>query len=230
MLVEREEDGMSGTEVPEKGQIWIRSGDKGLEASVAIHAVERETVRFYPLGGGMSRSASLQTFAEQYEFVSPETAAQWSQENRPILITGDWFDYDAHPIPAYTNGSHWNGFETPAFTREAIEASIRDGGICSDEAGTALLYDANRDTFVLLATADGDPMPKVLDRGALLSRAAAGERVVSMSGADLEITEFPGRAILVDGKALTVYDIGAGSWCWQDFDEPDETPSPRRCR
>ena len=60
---------------------------------------------------------------------------------RPFNVTADWLA-DGVVIPAFTTGATWNGWECPAFAKEAAD---RVADACSN-----IRYDEATDAFVVI--------------------------------------------------------------------------------
>jgi hypothetical protein len=90
----------------------------------------------------------------------------------------------------YTAGHTWNGWARPYFTREVGDQIVADW-IAPGAPTLHAHYDADTDTFFF---ADDSAWP-------------------------MEPETFPGETHLVDGRPMTLYPIGNGSWIWDEIRE-----------
>jgi hypothetical protein len=92
----------------------------------------------------------------------------------------DWLP--GQRFAGYTDGSDWNGFERPYFSKPAAEALLRS----CEASGYAWEFNEEADAFVV--------------------RQLVADEIYEES--------FPGAVIEVNGAAMRLYPIGAGSWIW----------------
>lgn len=74
--------------------------------------VQIHSVQFAAQGGGPLLTVSGDQFAETFE------PAEWPGYHL-VSVTGDWLP-EGTKIPAYWNGTYWNGWVTPMFTGAGI--------------------------------------------------------------------------------------------------------------
>lgn len=89
----------------------------------------------------------------------------------------------------YTNGTHWNGWACPWFTKEtALEIADAYNALIPDDKARAI-YNETEDTFIFYGYDEAEP------------------------------EEFKGKDFIINGKTLHLYPIGNGSWVWDDIAE-----------
>lgn len=119
-----------------------------------------------------------------------------SAPRHPLRLTRIQLN-EERPVEAYTDGSTWNGYLRPHFTlaqgKAFLEADPFFRGV----------YDEAKDRFVFPAHPEEDPYPHEADPE------WSGEGKV-WDPPDV----FGPEMVLVDGKPLKVYAIGADGWVW----------------
>lgn len=98
--------------------IYIDTAGRRVETQDA----EADPVKFYPQGGGFERRLEYTAFHARF-LPAPEPA--W----RAGTVTAEWFvtEEGVNPAyPCYSDGSLWNGFGMPYFTKETIDKVLAD--------------------------------------------------------------------------------------------------------
>lgn len=135
---------------------------------------------FHDVGGGFMHSIPAPEFHEVFhlELEPPKF--------RLALVSGDWLEHEdgAKLLPCYTDGSRWNGWAKPRFSKEQVLEMM-----AADPSGMfeGTTYDAEKDAFIY------DPE----------WREEQGE----------DIAVWPGRDIETADGVKHLYEVGDG-WCW----------------
>lgn len=82
-------------------------------ACYEVAAANEQRVTFFQQGGGFHRIMQTQTFMALHKLVSAKPKFE------EVLITADWLD-EGVMIPAYADGSRWNGWAIPHFGEEGV--------------------------------------------------------------------------------------------------------------
>ena len=139
-------------------------------------------VEFFQQGGGFSKQMPLGLFHSTFKSApAPQFA--------PIRVRGDWFPHEVMTLPAYGDGTFWNGWAMPYFDRAGADALA---GLMDN-----VTYDEELDAFVA-KTESAEDEPEVYESS----------------------------SITVNGAAVQVYAIGAGSWCWDEITPADVEGAP----
>lgn len=120
--------------------------------------VQIHSVQFAAQGGGPLLTVSGDQFAETFE------PADWPGY-RLVSVTGDWMP-EGVKIPAYWDGTHWNGWVTPMFPGESLVqlAALMPDTVSFDgtEGGVLAIHDQHEgDTDIIEPeeiTVDGQPI------------------------------------------------------------------------
>lgn len=191
---------------------------------VSVTEVRDGVVAFAAEGGGFVKSCPVAKFENDFRPEMPEDRAKRLAYVKEAVQL-EWDDPELR-IPAWTNGRYWNGWAMPAFEREdllkAIESKLID-----------VQYYEPADMFVSVMALDGHDVLPVFDREKLhaemAERAAAGDHYVEtkIGGVDVGIDLYPGEDIpTADGGTVRAYAVGAGSWCWERYDAPEDVSKP----
>jgi hypothetical protein len=121
------------------------------------------------------------------------------QKPRKGLATGHWLN--GRPLQAYYSELNWNGWLMPYFERDDLLQAIK-----SQPGMSNVTYDEKDDQFIAFMGADPD-------------KATPEERE--------ELTErYPAQQVETIDGIKTLYALGAGSWCWEEYSE-DQAPEGR---
>lgn len=203
------------------GDHYLPKANKVLEALVQISSVEDGRVHFVADGGGFVRNAPAAEFLKRYEFADEATLDSLRVFRRELVAIDD-----EEGIPAWVDGTLWNGFALPFFEKEAVEKLIETTfGEGSDRGATIFPVE---DGYVLVESACGENLPE-FDKDAIAKLASAGKADTKMKDADGEeievyITHHAAITIKAEGKEIKTYAIGDG-WTWSVV-EPDTAPAP----
>lgn len=178
---------------------------------VRVGDVNDGIVSFAGEGGGRVHGVPAEKFGADFEVETPDARARRLTYDKGAVTLESWgYDYQ---LPAWLNGSYWNGWLMPAFEKQdlldAIAKNMLYGAFFHEEG----------DAFIVLGSA-GEDMPP-FDPAVLLPRilAEAGETdllEVNVDGVPLEATIYRGRDILrTDGTQVRVYDLGSGYYTWE---------------
>lgn len=192
---------------------------------VRVGEVKDGVVSFASEGGGRVHEASAEKFGADFEVETPDARAKRLTYEKGAVTLESWgYDYQ---LPAWLNGSYWNGWLMPAFEKQDL----------LDALAKNMLYGAffheEGDAFIVLESG-GEEMPS-FDPVVLLPRilAEAGEtdlHEVDVDGVTLEATIYRGRDIFrTDGTQVRVYDLGSGYYTWESATpvaDPGSSPTP----
>lgn len=195
-----------------------------LEAIVRASFHDDGKVSFAPMGGGWVRSMDASEFRSAFrEVPDDEMRALRLRYSSGEFAVGDAEDR----IRGYANGNLWNGFSTPVFTREAIEAAMRPGGVLSPEmTQVCFVFDDATGNLLEISDAEGDRLPEDVNPDDVLravTGASSREEVVAlMSRKGLHVVVWKPQVITPEGESepVTVYPVG-DSWCWERCEEPE---------
>jgi hypothetical protein len=178
----------------------------------------------FPVFGGFQASIPVDKFKEHYVVVPKQEL-----EKIAGTFTIQHFDFDewTSTIPAWTNGDRWNGWGCPHFEREVIEKAIDDGLIGDGNFVDAILLDEG----ALTLQANTGTLPADHDWSEVVALLKAGEEVYDYEiapGVKIQAEFFPAATIIVGGREIETYPLGAGSWCWNQYSEPrsEESAEP----
>jgi hypothetical protein len=87
---------------------------QGEAARYEVAAASDDRVTFFHKGGGFHQIMKTQTFLDTFTLVTE------SAKFEEVLITADWLD-EGVSIPAYSDGSCWNGWAVPYFGEEGVQ-------------------------------------------------------------------------------------------------------------
>lgn len=203
----------------ESRQIYGIKGSDNQADFVCVTSNEGGTVEFHPMAGGFNVRVPAGEFAEKFAPVGEERM-------RNILKTFARVEVDtdsmARPIPAWSNGTLWNGWQVPYFERGEIERAIADGTLDSYHTKVVMLADA----ALVLLSISGD-LPENHDWNAIADRLRAGEEVYEeeVGGSTLEASLCPAIEIEAEGHKVQTFAVGDG-WCWQLAAAPETSPAP----
>jgi hypothetical protein len=210
--------------LPVAGDLYAPLDRPDAVVTVTEFDVTSGTVRFHPEGGGFQKSGPLELFLATYAHVAPSARMNSLGRYRPAAFT---VDGEGAPMPGYTNGQLWNGWQIPLFRREVIEQAVAGQRFGKREDGILVLADPERDAFYVFTTSGGEPMPDGLDEETALQagRADAGE-IPFPDGTEVWVGGCDGKDIVLDdGATVHAYPLGDG-WCWQLAGEPRPSPAP----
>lgn len=204
--------------------IFVDRENVSFSGLVRLSEVDGETVRFYPEGGGFEYRTDPGKFVARFRAVGDDELASLRARYREVGVIGDWFPDDVEPLKGYSNGAVWNGWAMPNFERETVEAAIQSGVILGP-----IFYDEPSDSYVVLMTQGDELAP--YDKDAVLAAIKSDTWEIDMASTDgrtvaVGLECYKGREIQTDRGSVKVYDIGAGSWCWMQAEDPVAAPSP----
>ncbi len=115
-------------------------------------------MQFARQGGGPLYTVSGEQFAETFE------PAEWPGF-RLVNVTGDWLP-EGTLIPAYWDGTYWNGWVTPEFTGESLVqlAALMPETVSFDgaEGGVLAVHDLDSGDVTVIESSeievDGNPV------------------------------------------------------------------------
>ncbi|MNU41415.1 hypothetical protein D3C71_301440 [compost metagenome] len=191
---------------------------------VKVSDTEDNKVVCHPVFGGFQANIPVDKFAEHFVVVPQdeldEIASTYAIEH---------FDFDEWEttIPAWTNGDRWNGWGCPHFERDVIKQAIDDGLIGDGNFVDAILFDDG----ALTLQANTGTLPAGHDWSEVVALLKAGEEIYDhevVPGVKIQAEFFPTATIVVGGREIETYPLGAGSWCWNQYSEPrtEELPKP----
>lgn len=207
-----------------KDEVYRMHEDKVVASFVRVDAVGEDTIVCFPVSGGFQLNIPVSDFKEKFVHV-PE------DEMKSFMATYEekHFDFDHWDatIPAWTNGERWNGWGCPHFERETLQKAIDDGLLGNDVSSKIIMLD---DGVISIMTHSGD-LPEDYDWSAIEAKLRAEEEVYDFEiapGVTIEADFFPKEIITVDGREIETYAVGAGYWCWNQYDEPQvhNLPTP----
>lgn len=195
---------------------------------VRVYGVKDGVVTFASEGGGPVHEVPAAKFEADFKAETPDAQAKRLTYEKGAVSLESWEDADGgFQLPAWLNGSYWNGWLMPAFEKQdllrAIEKDMLYGAF----------YHEPSDAFIVLAN-NGDDLP-AFDPAVVLPRVMAEAEgtdllEVDVEGVTLEATIYRGRDIAqADGTPVHVYDLGAGFYTWErakPVDEPASSPTP----
>lgn len=198
---------MTQASAPTPGETWTRKGEADRRFAISVAEVTADEVQWHERGGGELHTSRLAEFLSRFEPVSAEVQAEWSETFQAARFVGAWFDQGAKPLPGYTNGDNAMGWEQPHFSREVILDAIASNLIGNRGQGHACIFDEDTDSFVLVSTVSGDPVPDDLNFEAILELADDDEE------SDEYVVEIEyGKDIVVEGQTVHVYELAALIW------------------
>lgn len=86
----------------------------------------------------------------------------------------------------YTDGTHWNGWACPWFTKETALEIADDYNVLMPDDKVRTIYNETEDTFIFYGYDEA------------------------------ETEEFKGKDFTINGKTLHLYPVGNGCWIWDD--------------
>jgi hypothetical protein len=127
-----------------QGEIIVRDDLKYPDGAVVVDGLDtRGRLLVHPLGGGLQLALPLREIGR---FQSVEPA-----EQIPVFSAGTFYlEGIKGKFEGWSEGSSWNGWEKPCFSREVAERILRATGCC-------WTYDASDDEFIITAIEDEDP-------------------------------------------------------------------------
>jgi hypothetical protein len=158
------------------GKIWT-DGNRRVEV---CDFEDTSRVGFYAVGGGPLCSLPREEFHDIFhiELMQPRF--------RLALVSGDWLEHEDENkrLPCYTDGSRWNGWAKPHFSKEQVLEMM-----ALDPSGMfeGTTYDAEKDAFIY------DPEWR------------------EEQGVDIAV--WPGQDIETADGVKHLYEVGDG-WCW----------------
>lgn len=202
--------------------IYIPRGESTLDHAISVASRTADLVEFYPQGGGFQQKMPATAFDAQFRHVPEAERRRMAEVHYAIRAGGDWVKDEDQAIPAWTNGARWNGWVMPAFTKETLLAEIAAGRL------DGVYFDERRDAFVTVTTDTGTT--EGIDIEAATGKALADNNYAEYPDEKhgyIYATVYPRLTIQTPEGAKEVYEVGAGSWCWEDWTEPApaETPS-----
>jgi hypothetical protein len=194
------------------------------QSFVRVIDLKDDKVVCHPMFGGFNASIPLEKFEEHFVLVPQEELDE---------IAGTFFiehfDFDAwsSTIPAWTNGDRWNGWGCPHFERDVIQQAIEDGLIGNGTYSEVILLEDG----ALAVEAISGQLPTDHDWSEVVALLKAGEEVYDYEitpGVRIQGEFFPTVTIIVGGRQIETYPVGAGSWCWNQYKEPrdEQLPTP----
>ena len=184
---------------------------------VRVGGVKDGVVSFAAEGGGFV-----------YEVPTADSKAERLTYEKGAVTLESWSDVEGgFQLPAWLNGTRWNGWLMPAFEKQDLLRAIEK------EMLYGAFYHEASDAFVVLSNNAGD-LP-AFDTAVVLPRVIAQADGtdyldVDVDGTTLEATIYRGRDISqADGTTVRVYDLGSGYYCWEraePADEPANSPTP----
>jgi hypothetical protein len=191
---------------------------------IRVDDLKNGKVVFFPVSGGFQAALPVDKFKEHYVVVPPQELKRLA-----ATFTIEHFDFDewTSTIPAWTNGTRWNGWGQPYFEREVIKQAIDDGLIGDGSFVHAILFDDG----VLTVQTQSGTIPADHDWSEVIEMARNGDEVYDHKiapGVVIEAEFFPSVVITAEGRQIETYPVGAGSWCWNQYKEPrvNEEPAP----
>ncbi len=191
---------------------------------VRVSDIEDGKVVCFPVFGGFQANIPVDKFEEHFVVVP-----QAELDEIAGTFTIEHFDFDEweSTIPAWTNGDRWNGWGCPHFERDVIKQAIDDGLIGDGTFVDAILLDDGALTVQALSAT----LPADHDWSEVVALLKAGEEVYDYEiakGVRIQAEFFPAVTIIVDGRQIETYPLGAGSWCWNQYSEPrvDQASQP----
>lgn len=206
----------------------IRAGDhylpktaKVLEALVQISSIEDGRVHFVADGGGFVRNAPVAEFLDRYEVADAATLDSLRVFRRELVTIDDELG-----IPAWVDGTLWNGWVIPFFEKDAVEKLIETTFGEGSDRGATIFEDEG--DYVLVETACGEDLPE-FDKAEIAKLAADDKAETIMKGPDGEeievyVTRHAAITIKAEGREIQAYAIGDG-WTWSVI-EPSAAPTP----
>ncbi|EHP90174.1 hypothetical protein [Methylorubrum extorquens] len=195
---------------------------------VRVDGVRNGVVTFASEGGGPACEVPAAKFEADFEAETPDARSKRLAYEKGAVSLESWEDAEGgYQLPAWLNGSYWNGWLMPAFEKQDLLDAI-----AKDMLYGAFYHEAS-DAFIVLAN-NGEDLP-AFDPAVLFPRIMAeGEGTdlleVEVDGVALEATIYRGRDIArADGTPVHVYDLGAGFYTWErakPADEPASSPTP----
>lgn len=201
-------------------ETWIAKDAPSLGSLVHVTRDGQDVVIVPAGGGAFQKRTSMTSLTETHRPATPEELSSLHERYEEILVTGDWFPDGAPALPAWSNGSLWNGSPQPMFEKSVLEEAMRDGRL--GEPSLRMVYDTALDAFAVLE-ANGDPVPALDDRQALVKALASDAHSVELTavdGTEVQVDAYPGQQIDTPMGPRTVYAIGAYSWIWSKAEAP----------
>jgi len=203
----------------DKGQVYGVKGSKSQADFIRISSAVDGVVEFHPLAGGWTSKATTENFLKHYEHIPEEVMREVLRSWSRIMVDTDSMDA---PIPAWSNGTLWNGWQVPYFERQAIEQAIANGALDCEHTKVVLLDDAALEILSIDGT-----IPVSHDWTGIVEELRAGGEVYEreIEGCVLEASLCLSTEIEVDGAKLEVFAVGNG-WCWNLAEAPEATGKP----
>lgn len=197
--------------------VYALKGSRDQADFVRVDESGGEIVVFHPMAGGFQIRCKRQKFLEDFEHVTDERMQEVLRSYRRIAVDTESL---ARGIPAWSNGTLWNGWQVPYFEREEIEKAVSDGTLDNHYTKVVLLDDA-----VLEVLSVEGRLPEGYDWSAIVDELRNGGEVYerNIGGCLLEAHLCRGIEILVEGRKTTVFPVGDG-WCWQVAEGPAPLP------
>jgi hypothetical protein len=210
----------------------------GAMASAVVVQEKRDTdekdgqmkVWFFPYGGGFVYKMPVDEFDAMHTEVSQEEFHKLLSVYRPGEFYGDWFAMDEDALalpnmPGYTNDQHWNGWAMPLFEKPVIDEALQDDRL-GGEGLNKITYVEDKDAYVIIDTY-GERLSDAVDRDAVIKAAFDSgksylETKVSEHGFEGYVEIVTPEFILVGNELRKVYNIGGGSWCWNEDEKEEE--------
>lgn len=208
----------------EQGDVFRQHDETKIAAFISVSEVKDDVIVCAPLSGGWQLNIPVSDFNDKFVPVSNEEMAclrgQYQEKH---------FDFDdwSATIPAWTNGDRWNGWGCPHFERETLQNAVDEGLLGNDVHSKIIMLD---DAVISVMTQGGE-LPKDYDWSDIEAKLRAGEEVYDFEiapGVSIEADFFPKTIITVDGREIETFAVGAYSWCWNQYDEPQvhNLPTP----
>lgn len=192
---------------------------------VTVTEVRDGDVAFAAEGGGLVKSCPQARFDDDFRRETPEDRAKRLAYVKDAVQL-EWDDPELR-IPAWTNGRYWNGWAMPAFEKDDLLKAMADGLLAD------VKYHEPADLFVSIMAMDGADVLPTFDAdkmyAELADRAAAGELYIETKIGDVDVTIdlYPASDLpTADGGTVRAYPVGAGSWCWEQYQPPEDVASP----
>lgn len=196
--------------------------NENLSNFVRVSGIENKKVIGAPMYGGFQLKIPQSEFIEKFAHVPAEELNLLKNTYQE-----KYFDFDEwnETIPAWSNGDLWNGWGCPYFERETIEKAI-ESGLLGNDVYTKLII---RDEGAYSVMTMSGELPQDFDWSAIEAKLRAGEEVYKFEiapGVSIEGNFFAKETIIVDGREIETYPVGAGYWTWNQYDEPQVHNSP----
>ena len=127
-----------------EGEVIVRDDLKYPEGALVVDGVDAQgSLLVRPLGGGFQLVLPRRELGRFQRVEPAETIEVFS----PATFGVDGLDGE---FEGWSDGSAWNGWEKPCFTREVAERILQ-------ATGCRWTYDASDDEFIITAIEDEDP-------------------------------------------------------------------------